>query len=76
MSPPREEVERLVDALVDEQRSRCLWFLRRDYFPRTDPERVETLLAIQRHGDLEAFRRAGELKAWLSPSSSTTSARS
>lgn len=50
--------ERAVDALVEEYRQRCLWFLREDYYPRSDAERLKVLDYIQRHGDREAFLRA------------------
>jgi len=63
-------------ALVDEYRSRCLWFLRRDYYPRTPEEARRVLDWIRRRGDLAAFRRAGEIEAWLSRHSSGASAAS
>jgi hypothetical protein len=50
--------------LVDRYRSQCLWFLREDYYPVTLPEREHVLRLIERHGDLEAFRRVGALRAW------------
>jgi len=62
--------------LVDEYRDRCLWFLRRDYYPATPAEATRVLEAIERHGDREAFRRAAEVRRWLSPPSSATSAAS
>lgn len=52
--------------LIDEYRSQCLWFLREDYYPTTPSEREQVLRTIARHGDLEAFRRAGNLQTWLS----------
>jgi hypothetical protein len=63
-----------VDQLVDEYRSRCLWFLRSDYYPATDAERLRILGYIERYGDLDAHRRAGRLKRWLSQRSSAPSA--
>lgn len=65
-----------VDQLVDEQRIACLWFLRPDYYPATDGERLRVLGLIERHGDLQAFRRAATLRRWLSPTSSDASAGS
>ncbi len=70
---PRE-VERAIDLLVDEWRVDALWYLRPDYYPRTDPERHRVLEAIQVHSNLEVFKRAARLKAWLSRHSSATSA--
>jgi len=65
-----------VNALVDEYRHRCLWFLREDYYPATDRERLKVLDYIQRYGDSDAFRRAGEARRWYSPSCRKTSAAS
>ena len=63
-------------ALVDEYRSRCLWFLRIDYYPGTVEEIQRVLDAIQRRGDRSAFQRSAEIKQWLSRPSSATSAGS
>lgn len=71
-----ERVETPLRLLVDEYRDRCLWFLRRDYYPRTADEARRVLDAIEKHGDLQAFRRAGEIRQWLSASSSASSAGS
>jgi hypothetical protein len=65
-----------VHRLVDEYRTRCLWFLRPDYYPSSLPERLRVLGYIERHGDREAFRRAATLKRWLLPDSSAPSAGS
>jgi hypothetical protein len=62
--------------LVQQYRAQCLWFLRADYFPGSVAEAARVLDYIQRHGDLEAFRRAGELKRWLSRISNAASAAS
>ena len=65
-----------IHRLVDEQRVRCLWFLREDFYPTTLEERLRVLGYIERYGDREAFRRAGELRQWLSRNSSAPSAGS
>ena len=62
-----------INELIEAQRAVCLWYLRSDYFPTTDVERVRVLDAIQKYGDLEAFRRAGEFKQWLLRHSSEVS---
>jgi len=62
--------------LVDEYRSRCLWFLRPDFYPTSKAERDRVLTLIVQRGDGQAFRRVAELRAWLSRSSSETSAAS
>jgi hypothetical protein len=63
-----------IDALVDEYRTRCLWFLRPGYYPRTVREQLRALDSIERHGDLAAYRRASTLRQWLSQISSEASA--
>jgi len=67
-------IEETVNRLVDEYRLRCLWFLRSDYYPMTDEDRLRVLSYIERHGDREAFRRAAELRQWRSRTSSGPSA--
>jgi hypothetical protein len=67
------EIEAMVNAIVDEYRARCLWFLRPDYYPATLEERLRALGYIERHGDVAAFRRAAALRQWLSPRSKGTS---
>jgi len=76
MDSESANVEQLVDELVDAYRTQCLWFLRRDYYPRTDEERLRVLSTIQRYGDRTAFLRAAEAKAWLSQRSSERSSAS
>lgn len=69
-------VAEAVDRLVDEYRIRCLWFLRPDYYPSTQAERLRVLDAIARHGDRDAFLRAARMRQWLSRKSSAPSAAS
>jgi hypothetical protein len=71
-----EELVHEVDALVDECRIESLWYLRRDWYPTTDRERLQVLDAIQEHTHVDAFRRAGRLKEWLSRHSKDESAGS
>lgn len=74
MESSPDRVGAALDELVDEYRDRCLWFLRRDYYPATHEERLRILAYIERCGDLNAYRRAGTLKRWLLQSSSAPSA--
>ena len=60
------DIAETVNRLVDEYRHRCLWFLREDYYPMTDEERLRILGYIQRHGDRRAYVRAAEVRGWLS----------
>jgi hypothetical protein len=71
-----EELARAIDALVDECRSVALWFLKPDYYPRTDDERRRVLYDIQKHADVERYKRAARLQEWLSAHSSVASASS
>ena len=73
---PVEEVLDEVHALMDRYRSRCLWFLATDYYPRTRVEVLRILGELERHGDREAFHAAASIRQWLSPTSSDTSAGS
>jgi len=76
MTPTSLPQEAALRCLVDEYRGRCLWFLREGYYPETASEMLRVLDSIQRHGDLEAFKRAGALKRWVSRTSSVASASS
>ena len=71
-----EDVVRAIDALVDECRTVALWFLKPNYHPRTDDERRRVLHEIQKHADLECYKRAARLQQWLSRHSSAASASS
>lgn len=66
--------ENPIRRLVDDYRTRCLWFLREDYYPTTAAECERVLRLIERYGDLRAFRRVAGLRKWLSHRSSETSA--
>lgn len=72
--PAAAELARAVDALVDECRVSCLWYMPADYHPVSDEERWTVLDLIQQHADLPTFKRAGDLKRWLSRPSSSASA--
>jgi hypothetical protein len=69
-------VRQALNALIEQYRVRCLWFLRADFYPETLAEQLHVLSLLERHGDVDAFRRAKELRKWLSPSSNEASANS
>lgn len=69
-------IEDAVNALVDEYRDRALWFLRENFYPETDEERLRTLDYIARRADMATFRRVAELRQCLLRSSSEKSAGS
>ena len=54
-----------INALIEEYRDRCLWFLAPRYTPTTPDEAMRTLNLIERYGDRTAYRRAERLKQWL-----------
>ena len=74
MDTMTDDMQRQVNELVEAYRDRCLWFLRRDYYPADVESALRALGHSQRHGDLKAFQRAGELTQWLLPLSKKTSA--
>jgi hypothetical protein len=76
MNQQPSDIAEAVNRLVDDYRLRCLWYLREDYYPTTDEERRRVLDAIERHGDVAAHRRAGEIRRWLSRISSAPSVAS
>jgi hypothetical protein len=65
-----------IDQLVDEYRDRCLWFLRRDFYPKTLEERLRVLGYIERYGDRSGFQKAAQARQWLLQSSRSESAAS
>ena len=73
MSPTTSDVVADVNRLVDDYRTQCLWYLRRDYYPSTDEERLRVLAAIERCGDRAAHVRVGALRRCLLPPSNDAS---
>jgi hypothetical protein len=59
------EVMLEIEELVEEYRDQCLWFLRRDFVPRTTEEALRVLDLIERYGDRASFQRTQRLKQWL-----------
>ena len=64
-TPPasHEEFASAVDALVDECRSVALWFLKPDYYPRTDDERRRVLARDPEARRPPALQARGEVRA-------------
>jgi len=60
-----EFTEHGIDRLADEYRDQCLWFLRRDFYPRTLDECLRVLGYIERYGDRPAYQRAAQAREWL-----------
>lgn len=68
-----DETLRQVRALAKRERLRCLWFMRDDPVSDVNSAR-EVLRKVAQYGDREAFQEARRLQAWLSQTSSATSA--
>jgi hypothetical protein len=60
-----EFTEEGIDRLVDQYRDQCLWFLRKDFYPRTLEERLRVLGYIERYGDRSGFEKAAKARRWL-----------
>jgi hypothetical protein len=76
VNPDARVADEALRGLIDEYRDRCLWFLAPGYYPRTPAEILRVLDSIEKHGDLQAFKRAGAIRRWVSASSSGASASS
>jgi hypothetical protein len=64
----QDETKKQLAALIACYRSRCLWFLAKDFVPETPEQAVRVLEYIERYGDREGFAQARRLKQWLSRS--------
>ena len=72
----RTGIEAEVRSLVDDYRTRCLWFLRPDFYPETREEVVRVLRQIEKNADREGFVRAARIRQWLLRASNEPSAAS
>lgn len=68
------EIDSAFRRFVDDNRERCLWFLRADYYPATHEEAAQVLQLIERYGDRHVLGRVADFRRWLSPDSNETSA--
>ncbi len=73
---PDPALDAEVRSFVDDYRTRCLWFVRADYYPSTPDEILRVLRWIRARGDKQAFQRAGKIEEWLSRTFNETSAAS
>jgi hypothetical protein len=62
-----------IEALVEQNRVTCLWFLDAAFRPDTPAKAMQALESIVRHGSRDAFVRASELREWLLQASSSPS---
>ena len=52
-------------SLLDEYRDMCLWYMDRDFVPRTQQDLMAVLDGIDHHGTMDTYRRAGRIRTWL-----------
>ena len=55
-------------SVVDDYKDVCLWFSPECYHPHTGVQLEQILTSIERNGDLNAYKRVGRIRKWLSPS--------
>ena len=68
-----EELRPEIQALIQDYRLQCLWFLIPEFVPANPEQALRALYSIERYGDRRAFIRARELRACLLQSSNATS---
>jgi len=73
MAAAQRFFDEALHALIDDYRTRCLWFLRQDHYPETPAQQRRVLSSIRRHGDQDAHIRASRLRRWLSQPSNENS---
>ena len=73
---PTGDIGDIINALVDDYRDTCLWFLRSDFYPTTFEQRLRVLKYIERYGDRTAFLKAADARRWLLQSTNEKSAAS
>ena len=54
-------------SIVDDYKGMCLWFSPECYHPHTGVQLEQILTSIERNGDLNAYKRVGRIRKWLSP---------
>ena len=54
-------------SIVDDYKDVCLWFSPECYHPHTGVQLEQILTSIERNGDLNAYKRVGRIRKWLSP---------
>ena len=54
-------------SVVEDYRATCLWSMGDALHPRNRAQLEQVLSAVEKNGDLAGYRRAGEIRKWLSP---------
>ena len=53
-------------AVVNDYRMQCLWFTDCGEKPENEIQLEQILNSIETHGDMNAFKRVGRIRKWLS----------
>ena len=56
-------------SVVKDYRMQCLWFTDRGENPENEIQLEQILNSIETHGDMNAFKRVGRIRKWLSQDS-------
>ena len=54
-------------SVVKDYRDVCLWFANGVERPSNEVQLEQVLSSIETYGDMNAFKRAGRIRQWLSP---------
>ena len=54
-------------SVVNDYRDVCLWFANDVYHPADEVQLEQILSSVETYGDMEAFKRVGRIRKWLSP---------
>jgi hypothetical protein len=61
----KSDISKELHLLTEQYRNTCLWFLRDDFFPKTNKEALLVVNAVKRYGDGDGYKRARKIEAWL-----------
>ena len=53
-------------SIVDEYRPTCFWSFKKDFSPENPEQMLMAAEALECYGDMAAFRKAGEIREWVS----------
>jgi hypothetical protein len=59
-------------SLLNDYRDMCLWYMDRDFVPKTSSDLIAVLDGIDYNGTMDAYRRVGRIRTWLSQNSNQT----
>ena len=56
-------------SLIDDYRGMCLWNFAEDFMPKDEQQVLFAVEALENYGDMNAYRKAGRIREWLSQAS-------